>query len=268
MPAQEFEAFLKETKPSFHPVVPFGPEDKLLLLDFTANNTSLTTEILANTERFSEYVEHQLKEAGALYGIGGYNEHRTIYQRSVVFDVSYSSAPDVKKNHLKDDDVEINQLSGAQEQVDFNALEAQEAEPRRLHLGVDIWGAVDTPVYAPLEGTIHSIGYNDAFGDYGATLVLQHEINGFLFHTLYGHLSLKSITGKQEGQDIEKGSWIASFGDLAENGNWPPHLHFQVILDMQGWKGDYPGVCKFSEREQYLSNCPDPDLLLQMIQHK
>jgi hypothetical protein len=89
-----------------------------------------------------------------------------------------------------------------------------------------------------------------------------------LFHTLYGHLSLKSITGKQEGQDVEKGSWIASFGDLSENGNWPPHLHLQVILDMQGWKGDYPGVCKFSEREQYLSNCPDPDLLLQLMQHK
>jgi hypothetical protein len=52
---------------------------------------------------------------------------------------------------------------------------------------------------------------------------------------------------------------------MAENGNWPPHLHFQLIIDMQGMKGDYPGVCKFSERERYLANCPDADLLLNMM---
>lgn len=216
---------------AFHPVVPFSKTDKLLLLDFTANNTVLTPEILSNTSLFTEYVEQQLQEAGATYGIGGYDEHRTIYQRSVVFD------------------------------------NPEGAEPRRLHLGVDIWGAVDTPIYAPLEGTVHSVGFNDAYGDYGATLILQHEVEGMLFHTLYGHLSLKSIQDKQEGQEIEKGSWIASFGDMAENGNWPPHLHFQVILDMQGRKGDYPGVCRFSEREQYLANCPNPDLLLNMLQY-
>jgi hypothetical protein len=34
---------------------------------------------------------------------------------------------------------------------------------------------------------------------------------------------------------------------------------------MQDWKGDYPGVCRFSERKQWLDNCPDPDLILQMV---
>jgi hypothetical protein len=32
---------------------------------------------------------------------------------------------------------------------------------------------------------------------------------------------------------------------------------------MEDWKGDYPGVCKFSEREKWLQNSPDPDLILQ-----
>ena len=138
-------------------------------------------------------------------------------------------------------------------------------EPRRLHLGVDIWGPAETPVYAPLEGTVHSYAFNEAYGDYGATLILQHDINGFLFHTLYGHLSLASIQQKQEGQLIAKGEWIAAFGEPAENGHWPPHLHFQIIVDMQGMKGDYPGVCRFSEKEKYLTNCPDADSILGMM---
>jgi murein DD-endopeptidase MepM/ murein hydrolase activator NlpD len=122
-------------------------------------------------------------------------------------------------------------------------------------------------VYAPLEGVVHSFAFNDAYGDYGATLILQHELDGITFHSLYGHLSLHSIEDKKEGQAIEKGEWIAAFGEPAENGHWPPHLHFQLIIDMQGWKGDYPGVCKYSEREKYLVNCPDADLILNMIMH-
>jgi hypothetical protein len=52
-----------------------------------------------------------------------------------------------------------------------------------------------------------------------------------------------------------------------ENGHWPPHLHFQLIIDMGKAKGDYPGVCKYSEREKYLDNCPDPGFILSMVKH-
>lgn len=224
----EFKEVVKSYTSGFNRVVSYEKGDGLLLMDFTAANTALTEEILEDTALFSNYVSTQLAAAGARYGIGGYNEHRTIYSRSKVFD-------------------------------------ATGEEPRRLHLGVDIWGPANTPVYAPLPGTVHSVGFNNAFGDYGATLILQHDVDGFIFHTLYGHLSLHSIEDKKEGQSIGKGDWIAAFGEPAENGHWPPHLHFQIITDMQGWRGDYPGVCKFSERESYLANCPDPDLILQMV---
>ena len=60
---------------------------------------------------------------------------------------------------------------------------------------------------------------------------------------------------------------IAEFGMRFENGNWPPHLHFQLIMDMEGWTGDYPGVCKFSEKDKWLANCPDPDLVLGMMRY-
>ncbi len=203
--------------------------DKLLLLDFTEANKELTAEIISDTKKFSDYISHKLHSANATLGIGGYNEHRTVYSRSRVFD----------------------------------ATDPHE-EPRRLHLGTDIWGTAGTPVFAPLDGVVHSFAFNDQYGDYGATIILYHQLNGSSFHTLYGHLSLKDLNGLTEGKQIKAGDRIAHFGEPQENGHWPPHLHFQLIIDMEGKKGDYPGVCKFSEREKYLSNCPDPDLILQM----
>jgi murein DD-endopeptidase MepM/ murein hydrolase activator NlpD len=210
-----------------HPVVPFNAAaDKLFPFDFTIMNTDLSPEILADTPLFSAYIDRQLRHHACKYGIGGYNEHRTLYVRSHHFDT--------------------------------------EDEPRRLHLGTDIWGPSGTPVYAPISGYIHSFHFNDHFGDYGATLILKHTFPTLDFHTLYGHLSLSSISSIQVEDRVVKGQQIGSFGDPAENGHWPPHLHFQIIRDMQGMEGDYPGVCKFSHRQQYLENCPDPDVLLQM----
>lgn len=220
---------LKKHAADFHSVVPFDfKKDKLLQLDFTNANTALTDEILSNTDAFSHYI-NKLLEKGYKYGIGGYNEHRTIYSRSTVFD----------------------------------ALE----EPRRLHLGIDIWGAADTPVFAPLGGYVHSFAFNDQYGDYGAAIILHHQLDGVSFNTLYGHLSLKDIAGLQDGHYITRGAAFAHFGQPQENGHWPPHLHFQIVQEMHEKKGDYPGVCKYSEREKYLSNSPDPDVILQMIQY-
>jgi hypothetical protein len=71
----------------------------------------------------------------------------------------------------------------------------------------------------------------------------------------------------QEGNRIERGEVFAEFGMQFENGHWPPHLHFQLIIDVEKYKGDYPGVCKLSEKEKYLTNCPDPDIVLQMLQY-
>jgi murein DD-endopeptidase MepM/ murein hydrolase activator NlpD len=226
-----FTEILKEQQSSFHPVVPFDKDhDRLLELDFTAANEELSVDILGDTTTFTTYIENKLSAAGAVYGIGGYAEHRTVYSISPVFDGANSAD-----------------------------------EPRRLHLGVDIWGKANTPVMAPLEGKVHSFAFNNRFGDYGGTIILAHRIGAFDFYTLYGHLSLASISTIAEGDLILPGQLFASFGIPAENGCWPPHLHFQLIIDMQGKKGDYPGVCKYSEREQFLANCPDPNLILQML---
>ena len=78
---------------------------------------------------------------------------------------------------------------------------------------------------------------------------------------------MNDIADLQEGTVIRGGQSFAHFGNVQENGHWPPHLHFQVVIDMEGKQGDYPGVCALSERNKYLSNCPDPDIILNMMQY-
>lgn len=230
MEKKEWISLLYQNRDEFVSVVPFNTTvDKLTVLDFTAANRELTIDVLENTTNFCDFIDHQLSKTGARYGIGGYNEHRTVYSISKIFEA-----------------------------------EKPGDEPRRLHLGTDIWGKPNTAVIAPLDGTIHSFAFNNRFGDYGATIILTHELAGLTFFTLYGHLSLHSIKNICEGDHIERGKQFANFGTPAENGQWPPHLHFQIIIDIRQWRGDYPGVCKFSERDQWLANCPDPDTILQM----
>lgn len=225
-----FENIIRKHQFTFHRVVDFNQAtDRLLPLDFTQHNKELTPAILSNEHSFSDYIQQKLKSTNSRYGIGGYGEHRTIYSISQV----------------------------------FNGTRPGE-EPRRFHVGIDVWGKAGTPVYAFMGGMIHSFAFNDQFGDYGATIILLHQLDGLPFYTLYGHLSVRDLKSISAGQYVSIGQTIGHFGELHENGHWPPHLHFQIIHDMELKEGDYPGVCKYSEREKYLANCPDPDIILQL----
>lgn len=223
----------KKHQQEYHPVVPFNPlMDSLQLLDLTAENKELTNDILIDIKKFTGYISEQLQRKKAIYGIGGYAEHRTVYSNSKVFDADKPGE-----------------------------------ESRRLHLGTDIWGKPYTKVMAPLDGIVHSFANNSSLGDYGATIILSHMLDGHNFYTLYGHLSYNAIKNIQEGGSINKGDVFAEFGIPSENGHWPPHLHFQLINDIGNCKGDYPGVCKYSEKDLYLANSPDPDIILQLNQY-
>ncbi len=223
----ELENALIKNRADFHPVVDFdAAKEKLFHFDFTDNNKVLGASEIADTILFSDYINRTLKAKDAKFGIGGYKENRTLYRRS-------------------------------------NLFAGEEA--RCLHLGVDIWGPAGTPVYAALGGMVHSFAYNAEFGDYGATLILLHQLETVAFHTLYGHLSLADISTLSEGAYINRGQVIGHFGRPAENGNWPPHLHFQIIHNLYLKEGDYPGVCKLSECDEYLKNSPDADLILNMM---
>ena len=225
----ELENALIKNRADFHPVIDFdATKEKLFHFDFTDDNKILGASEIADTILFSDYINRTLKANDATFGIGGYKENRTLYRRSELF--------------------------------------AGE-EARSLHLGVDIWGPAGSPVYAALGGMVHSFAYNDNFGDYGATIILLHQLETVAFHTLYGHLSLADISTLSEGAYINRGQVVGHFGQPAENGNWPPHLHFQIIHNLYLKDGDYPGVCKLSESESYLANCPDADLILNMMKY-
>jgi murein DD-endopeptidase MepM/ murein hydrolase activator NlpD len=219
-------AWLKDHPQSISKVVDITNTDRLLRFNLTATNTELNADIVGDTAKFSQWVDKKLADNHCRYGIGGYMELRTIYDNRAQFDTSGE-------------------------------------ERRNLHLGVDIWGDDGTPVYAPLAGTIHSFQDNDNFGDYGPTIILAHNLNEFTLYSLYGHLSRANLAELSIGQPITSGQQIANLGEAYENGNWPPHLHFQLMLDMEGKSGDYYGACRKSEKEKYLQNIPDPAILLQ-----
>ncbi|MGZ4049061.1 MAG: peptidoglycan DD-metalloendopeptidase family protein [Bacteroidia bacterium] len=237
MPVREYNLIdlLKKSSEQFRSVVQFNPaKEKLIQFDFTESDETLKKIDLSDTEKLSEYINDLLQNENAKFGIGGYNELRNLYSRSSLFN-----------NNINNN---------------FSAIE----EPRRLHLGIDIWGKEGTKIFAPIDLIFHSFSFNNYFGDYGSTIILQHQLDEVNFFALYGHLSLADLQNIKEGDYIKSGQQFAHFGKPGENGYWPPHLHFQVIEDMENYKGDYPGVCKFSEREKYLANCPDPDLILNM----
>lgn len=199
--------------------------DSYILLDFTANNPELAGIELVDTAQFSAYIFAKIHSAGAKMGIGGYLENRVIYRRS--------------KHFLNTDEVQ-----------------------RNIHLGVDLWTEVGTPVYAPLAGKVHSFKNNANFGDYGPTIILEHIYENKPLYTLYGHLSLESLEGLYEGKLIQAGEKIAEIGDYPINGDWPPHLHFQVMTDLLGMHGDFPGVCAEADKEKFGKICLAPYFLL------
>lgn len=224
-PADALALLLRQHADQLHPVLDLDlNSDKVTCLDFTARNPVLASVDLSHTSSFALFVRQLLAGQGAEAGIGGYLEPRVIYHRSGLF--------------------------GGRE------------EGRSIHLGVDVWAGAGTAVLAPLEAVVHSFADNARFGDYGPTILLEHRLAGTSFFTLYGHLSRSSLSGLYPGKPLRAGEYFATLGPYPENGDWPPHLHFQIITDLEGRKGDYPGVAAPAEVEHFKARCPDPNLVL------
>ncbi len=146
---------------------------------------------------------------------------------------------------------------------------ATSASPERRckHLGIDVFIAAGSKLYAPLDGEVVSIIDNALSFDYGPTLILCHQAGkqGRSFYTLYGHLSRQTLSMFKAGQKVVAGQCIGTIGDSDINGGWSPHLHFQIIVDLLGMHGDFPGAGQPSLWPVWQQLCPDPNLLLKLV---
>jgi 4-aminobutyrate aminotransferase-like enzyme/Ser/Thr protein kinase RdoA (MazF antagonist) len=223
-------AFLDERASSVASVLPWKlTGERLHFFDLGVDSMELGgLDVLETTERFTRHLFERMGREGARVGVGRYDEARPIYTSE-----------------------------------GFQPRPGDPPEPRTVHLGIDLFVEAGTEVRAPLPAKIHSFAFNDAPLDYGPTIVLEHETgDGDRFFTLYGHLSLDSLEDLERGKPVKAGELIAHVGNYPANGNWPPHLHFQIVVDLLGKQGDYPGVAAPSARSMWLGLSPDPSRIL------
>jgi 4-aminobutyrate aminotransferase-like enzyme/Ser/Thr protein kinase RdoA (MazF antagonist) len=202
-----------------------------LIFDFSVGSRFLGADpAAADPAAISARIIEEMRHAGASVGVGRYNEARPIY----------SSA-----------------LFGSGSPLD---------ERRTIHLGIDLLVPAGSAVRAPLDGVVHAMAHNEAPLDYGPVVILRHNFDSpggaKEFFTLYGHLTLQTLSKLRVGQKVAQGEKFVEVGTTQENGGWMPHLHFQVICDLLDYGTDFPGVVRASERTVWTTLSPDPNLLL------
>jgi 4-aminobutyrate aminotransferase-like enzyme/Ser/Thr protein kinase RdoA (MazF antagonist)/murein DD-endopeptidase MepM/ murein hydrolase activator NlpD len=182
---------------------------------------------VSDTPRLSKAINEEMHSANVKVSVGRYDEPRLLYASSM-----------------------------------FARTAAPTAERRTVHIGLDLFTEAGVSVHAPLDAVVAGFANNTEALDYGPVIVLRHELDGTKFYTLYGHLSVESLDNKKIGQVISKGEAFATLGAAPINGNWPPHLHFQILVDDLDLLTDFPGVAYPNEREVFKALCPDPNLML------
>jgi 4-aminobutyrate aminotransferase-like enzyme/Ser/Thr protein kinase RdoA (MazF antagonist) len=228
------EGWLRENPAAIGPVVE-ADLARAIVFDLSVGSSELESpEAAGDTAGLTTKIFERMREAGAPAAIGRYDEARLVYQTDA-----------------------------------FRSSSGEHAEWRTVHLGVDLFLPPGSPVYSPLPGRVHGFRDNAARLDYGPTVILEHAPEGAPpFFTLYGHLTARSLAGLSRGMPIARGQEIGRVGSPPGNGDWPPHVHFQIVTDLLGRDGDFPGVGPASQRAVWKSLSPDPSRLLGVDVHR
>ncbi len=222
---QNFMNWAKTQQFSLKELFPTVQKEELCHIDLSISNSTVKTEVEFNNPTFFEaqLLEIQNQHPNKIIA-GGYLEKRALYT-SDIYESENSS------------------------------------EKRNIHLGVDFWLPEKTAVHSILEGKIVCAIHQKDLKGYGGFIILKHQINQVEFYTLYGHLSKESTLKHSMGNILKVGDKIGDLGNYSENGEWVPHLHFQVILSLLEYKNDFPGVVLKSEIDYWKMICPNPNLL-------
>ena len=224
------EAWLAANTAAFAAVVPIDPRTQpSALIDLSVGSLELGGGDCWSADEIEAILATKRRESGAELILGRYLEPRLLYAFPA-----------------------------------FDQPGLERTEHRTVHLGADLFLPHGTPVFAPLAGTVVSVVDNLGAGNYGPTVILAHQASktDLTFFTLYGHLDPACLASLRVGQVIEREQCFAVLGRREHNGGWPPHLHFQILLDLLGCEGDFPGVARPAERALYAGVCPDPNLIL------
>ncbi|MGB8951391.1 MAG: aminotransferase class III-fold pyridoxal phosphate-dependent enzyme [Candidatus Aminicenantales bacterium] len=230
--SNRFVRWVRKSRTRFFPVIKgtLSPE-KRAVLDLSPGSPLFQDAAFLSERRvFASIISGELAGKGVRIGIGRYAEPRLI------------------QTH------------------DETAVGGQ--KPHRegvVHLGMDIFAGPGTPMCVPLQGTVHLVQNKRKDKTKGSlTVILEHRAdNGkIVFYTLYRHLSRKSLAALSPGRTVRRGERVGKIAETVENGGWPPHLHFQVILDPLSLGLDFPGTALYPERQVWLGLCPDPNLIL------
>ena len=224
----EIAAWLKGHPASIGPVVSVALKDAIVF-DLSVGSPEFEGgSDLTDTPTLTAKLFERIRRSGVSAGIGRYDEARLIYTSAA-----------------------------------FECPPGEHPERRTVHLAIDVFVEPGSEVMVPLDGRIHSARDNGDRLDYGPTIVLEHAPpDGPLFYTLYGHLTPASLEGASVGRTFRKGDVLGRVGAPPENGDWPPHVHFQIVADLLDRRGEFPGVAAASRRAVWLSLCPDPNLVL------
>lgn len=230
----QLRAFLRENRDDIYPVLGFDlAMEKVAVFDWSVSSLNMggfdaIADVAASTNAcFAEMTRQEVR-----VGVGRYNEPRAVYTTD-----EYAIPSDIGP------------------------------QMRTVHIGIDLFMPAGTPLYAPFDGEVFTVVNDSGDKEYGPLVILKHELpDAPTFYTLYGHNDLATLQLWNRGDSVKQGDLIAYMGDYPVNGNWVPHSHFQIITDMLDYKDDFPGVVLPSQREVWLSMCPDPNLILG-VQH-
>lgn len=98
---------------------------------------------------------------------------------------------------------------------------------RPSHAGTDIAQGEGTPIYAFADGVVSAAGPASGFGQW---IILDHNVDGEVFSTLYGHMMPEGVH-VQVGDQVKAGQHIADEsynGEVRPPGPGGSHLHFEV----------------------------------------